>query len=294
MPDLIRSIELKEVFELLPERTEESSKYDYGRLLAVCGSKYYRGAAALSVMGALRSGCGLVTLASVESVAASVASKISECTFFPLGESSGGTVSGSSARDILKLSKKCSAMLIGCGMGIDEDVKHAVQRILPLAECQLIIDADALNVLSECPELLLETKKSAIITPHFGEMSRLCGKSREEIEKDPANTASSFSRAYNCIVVLKSHKTYIASPDGKVCVNDKTGNAGLAKGGSGDVLAGMISSFAAQGLEPFCAAKCGVFLHGYAADRCAKRLSKRGMLPSDILTDLCNIFLEKE
>lgn len=282
----------KEVFEKLPQRKENSSKHDHGKLLCVCGSTYYRGAAYLSCGGALRCGVGIATLASIERVISSVASALPECTFLPLKESGNGTVSALSFGEILKKAKGCSALLIGCGLAIDDDTKYLVRKLVTEAECRLILDADALNIIAECPELLKKTKLAPIITPHHGEMARLMGVKREEIDFSPALKALDFSKKYNCFTVLKAHTTYVASPDGRLAENSEVGNPGLAKGGSGDVLAGMISSLCAQGMSPFDAAKCGVYLHGAAADRCAERLSVRGMLPGDILTDLCTLFKE--
>ena len=280
------------VFSKLAKREKNTSKYDYGTLLAVCGSKYYRGAAMLSASAACRCGAGIVCLASTERVISSIASVIPECTFLPLEESENGTVSHRSTIDIIRKAKKCNAVLLGCGLALDDDTKYVVQRIVTSADCQLILDADALNVLSENPKLFRETKLPAVITPHFGEMARLCKKSRQEVEKAPEATALEFAHEYNCIVVLKSHITYIATPDGKCYVNAEVGNAGLAKGGSGDVLAGMIASFSAQGEEPYISACCGVYLHGLSADRCAQRLSMTSMLPSDVVNELCSVFKE--
>lgn len=283
-----------EVFSLLPERKRESSKHDYGRLLAVCGSTYYRGAAYFSCASALRCGVGIASLASIEKVITTVGANLAECTFVPLGESVNGTISANNGHTVLRQAKSCTTLLLGCGLAIDDDTRTLVKRIVSDSECQLVLDADALNILSECPELIKSAKMPPIITPHHGEMSRLCGKTRNEVADSPIITAMRFAEEYNCYVVLKSHITYIASPDGSLAVNDETGNSGLARGGSGDVLAGMISSFCAQGMKPFDAAKCGVYLHGLSADMCAKRLSERAMLPSDILTDLCKIFLENK
>lgn len=278
------------VFALIPKRKADGTKHDYGKVLALCGSSFYRGAATLSVGGALRCGAGIVTLASTERVINAVASSCPECTFLPLKESENGTVSAENSRSVIKSAGRYSAMLLGCGLYIDNDTRSLVRAIVPEVNTQLIIDADGLNILSECPEILTEAKRPPVITPHFGEMSRLCGVDRHKIEESPLEIAQKFAVEYNCIVVLKSHITYITSPDGKYAINRENGNPGLSRGGSGDVLAGMIASFCAQGLDPFDAAKCGVFLHGYTADKTAKRLSVQGMLPSDLLTDLSSVF----
>lgn len=284
----------KEVFSLIPKRKDNSSKYDYGKIMAVCGSTFYRGAAALSCSGALRCGVGIAILASTEKVVSAVAPTLHECTFIPLTETRNGTISAANCDAILAQAKRCNALLIGCGLAIDNDTKSLVKRLVCEADCQLILDADALNVISECPDVLKRAKMPPVITPHWGEMARLCKTKRDDIAYSPAFAASKFAKQYNCFVVLKSHITYIAHHNGTVAINSETGNSGLAKGGSGDILAGMIASFCAQKMHPFDAAKCGVFLHGAAADKCAERLSKQAMLPSDILTDLCCIFAQNQ
>jgi len=157
----------------------------------------------------------------------------------------------------------------------------------------LIIDADGINIVSQNIDILKKSKANIILTPHLGEMSRLAGITIDEINKDRLNLIISFSRQHNAVVVLKGPNTIVAAPSGKCYVN-RTGNAGLAKAGSGDILSGMISSFSAQGLQPEIAAACGVYLHGAAADLTAKRLSQYSMQPFDILTDLSKIFLDNE
>jgi NAD(P)H-hydrate epimerase len=238
----------------------------------------------------LRCGAGIVTLASTEKVISAVASNVAECTFLPLKESGNGTVSAGNLQLLTERSGGYNAMLIGCGLSIDYDVGTVVRSLVGKVKCQLVIDADGLNILSSQPELLKKANMPPIITPHHGEMARLCGKTRQEVDASPAVTAVTFAHEYNCYVVLKSNRTVIAAPDGRLAINTNSGNNGLARGGSGDILAGMIASLATQGVSPFDAAKCGVFLHGYAADLCAERLSKRGMLPSDILSDLAGLF----
>ena len=268
-------LNIHEILSLIPERKTDSSKHDYGKLLAVTGSTYYRGAAYLSCAGALRSGVGICTLASIEKVVSAVAASLPECTFLPLSETPNGTVSHTASGHITELSKRYSALLIGCGLSIDDSTRELVK-----------------DILSENLDILKHAKKPPVITPHFNEMARLCQTDRNSIAERPMDYALSFARANNCTVVLKSHVTYICTPDGQIAINDGAGNSGLAKGGSGDVLAGMIASFCAQGLSPFNASKCGVYLHGKAADLCAERLSKQAMLPSDILVDLATVFPE--
>ena len=194
--------------------------------------------------------------------------------------------------ELLERAKRCTAVLVGCGLGKSEDTRELVFSLIRGVECPLIIDADGLNVLASNPEVLLEKKGTIILTPHAVEMSRLSGKRLSDIQGNRFETAVSFAEKYGVILVLKGPATIVT--DGKTSYINSTGNAGLAKAGSGDVLAGMIGSFAAQKLSGLDAARCGVYLHGMAADRCAKRLSQYGMLPSDLMTDLCQIFVEHE
>ncbi len=260
--------------------------------MALCGSRFYSGAAALAAMGALRSGVGLCCLATTDRVAASLTGALPECTFFPLGETEEGTVCADQCAALLDRVNRSSACLMGCGLGQSSNVEMLVNVLLAGAKCQLILDADALNTIAPSPQLITGALRPPIITPHVGEMSRLCGLDIAAIKADRAWCALDFASRWNCVVVLKDYQTVVASPDGRLWRNT-TGNAGLARGGSGDLLAGIISSFAAQGIDPVEAAVCGVYLHGLAADRCAKRLSQYGMLPGDLPAELCAIFTER-
>jgi hydroxyethylthiazole kinase-like uncharacterized protein yjeF len=282
-----------EVFQILKKRPPDSHKGSFGTLTVIAGSSYFRGAAALSVSSALRSGAGIVCLASTERVIESVAAKINECIYFPLEENENGSISAVCADALEKKVNLGSCCLAGCGMVFCVDTENIIKTLIRGADCRLILDADALNSISQNPALLKEAKYPPVITPHAGEMARLCGMTVADIKAAPEMTAVGFAREYNCIVVLKDYITHIASPSGDLYVNN-TGNAGLARGGSGDVLAGIIASFMAQGYSAYDAAVCGVYLHGLAADRCAARISQYGMLPSDILYDLCSIFHEND
>lgn len=281
------------VFSILRPRDPESNKGSYGTLTCVCGSRRFPGAASLSVMAALRCGAGIVRLMSTEPVVRACSSKVSEAIYETLEESVDGGISESGIPLISKTAEKSSAVLCGCGMGNTGDTEKIVLALLK-SGASLILDADALNSIAASGRIytLKRNSKPAVITPHVGEMSRLTGMSISDIKADPVSCAAFFAETYGCVVVLKDHVTCVAPPDGRVYMST-AGNAGLARGGSGDTLAGMIASFLAQGYPPLEAALCGVHLHGSAADRCAARLSQYGMLPSDILTDLCGIFLER-
>ncbi len=282
-----------DVFNMLKKRSTDSHKGDFGTLTVIAGSNFYRGAAVLAVLAALRSGTGIVCLASVEKVIESAAAKINECTYFPLTANDAGSISEICTDALIKKVNRSTSCLAGCGMTNCEDTKNIITGLLRSVKCQMVLDADALNSISDDPTLLKEADHPPIITPHMGEMARLTKKNISEIKEKRERTALAFACKNNCIVVLKDYITVVAEPSGKFYMN-KTGNPGLSKGGSGDVLAGMIAAFTAQNYSAYNAAVAGVYLHGLAADRCAYRLSQYGMLPSDILTDLCDIFREND
>ena len=278
-------LNLKTVLQMLPTRTPESHKGSYGKVLAVCGSSPYRGAAVLSVMGALRTGAGLVTLAAPECVVSAAAARVPEAIF----------LADAAQERILEEVSRSEVCLLGCGLSADADTAQLAKKALDASMGVVVLDAGALCSLADDISAITAFAQSQplIVTPHPGEMARLCRCSVEDIEKERTSCALDFAHSTGAITVLKGHETLIACPDGTLYENH-TGNAGLARGGSGDILAGMIAGLAAQGMSAEHAAASGVFLHGLSADRCAVRLSMQGMLPSDILTDLCNIFLEKE
>ena len=277
------SLSASQVFDMLPVRAPDSHKGDYGRILNVSGSLRYRGAAILSTVGALRSGAGLVTLASPEPVCMAVSVCTPEAMLLPLtGKES---VSG-----LCEEAVRSDAILIGCGLGQTEFAAGLVERILRIATCPVVLDADGLNLICGNIHILSEAKAPLILTPHPGEMARLTGKSVEEVQADRIGVAVTFAREHNLCVVLKGHRTLIASPGG-LLINE-TGGPGLAKGGSGDLLAGIIASFLAQGLHPQNAAAAAVFLHGMASDKTALRISQTAMQPHDIVEDLSRIFVD--
>ncbi len=274
------------VLSAIAPRSPESHKGTYGKVLALCGCTQYRGAAALSVLGALRAGAGLVTLAAPECVCAAVAPRVMEATFLP-------DIPGRAVEAVL--ADPHAVLLAGCGKQPTPAVAAEMAWALDTAKGIKVLDAGGLSSLAgpACQQALAEAAASGalIVTPHPGEMARLTGASVEEIEADRPAAAMEFARDTGAVVVLKGHRTLTACPDGRIWVNT-TGNAGLARGGSGDVLAGIIAGLAAQGLSAEMAAVCGVWLHGEAADRCAARLSMQCMLPGDILADLAAFFRE--
>ena len=261
--------------------------------MCLAGSARFRGAAALAAEGALRAGAGLVTLASVEPVIAAVAARCPECVFLPCRQSAGGGVSAQSGKAVLEKVRGMDVLLFGPGLGDTPDTAALLEQLGPSAGCALVLDADGLNAAAKMDSLPRSPGLPLILTPHPGEMARLCGLTIAEVNAGREGIAAGYARAEDCVVVLKGHRTIVAGPQGEVFVNP-TGNPGLSRGGSGDILAGMIAGLAAQGLPPLDAAVCGVWLHGAAADQCAKRLGQYGMLPHDLFADLGALFAAAE
>ena len=287
------------VWSRIPKRGRESNKGSFGAVLAVAGSACYRGAAALTVEGALRTGAGIVTLASVEPVM--VAARLPECCLCPCEPGAEGGISPQSIPRILR--QKATVLLIGPGLGYlaqssarAAETRTLVKKLLTGFSGSAVLDADGLNAaasLMNGGEELPRPAKELILTPHPGEMSRLTGLSVEAVQADRESIARRYAAQWNAVVVLKGARTVVAGPDGRVCVNP-TGNPGLARGGSGDVLAGMTSALLACGLPAYDAAACAVWLHGAAADRAAARRGEYGMLPQDIFSQLGRMFAEND
>lgn len=287
------TLDSKDIKKMLPKRKSVSNKGTYGRALLVCGSMKMTGAAALATGGALRTGAGLVTLAFPQSAYPAIAPKLTEPLFLPLESNFEGTFAVSALGGIAEAAKNATAVLIGCGLGFNKDTSRVVQGAVKEIKSPMIIDADGINALSTNIDILKEAQAPVILTPHPGEMSRLCGKSIPEILANPVATAYEFAKEHGVTVVLKGANTVVCDPHNAAYVNT-TGNAGLARGGSGDLLAGMTVSLVAQGMKPFDAAVCAVYLHGLAADAVAAKTSMRGMLPSDVLEALPVLFSKFE
>ena len=275
----LQLLDHKRVLALLPDRPSDSHKGTYGKLLLLCGSRGYTGAAALAAMGALRSGAGLVYLGVPESIYEIEAVKLTEPVIFPLPDT-GGTYSISAAAEVQALLNGKDAVLIGPGIGQSEGVKTVVTTVLETFQGPVVLDADGINVLTEHKDILRGRTSPTILTPHDGDFRRFGG----IITEDRAACAAALAAQYGVIVLLKGHRTVIT--DGSACYLNTAGNPGMATGGSGDVLAGIIVSLLGQGLRPLEAAACGAWLHGAAGDICAKEIGQYGMLPSDMLNVL--------
>lgn len=267
------------VLSLLPDRDPWGHKGTFGKLLLLCGSRGYTGAAYLSAMGALRSGAGLTFLGVPESIYAIEAVKLSEPVVFPLPDED-GRLSAEAVPEILERLPNMDAVLIGPGLGQSEGTFAVVKAVLEQAKCPVVVDADGINVLSAHRDVLRGRKYPTIVTPHDGEFAGLGG----VIGDDRMESARALAKDLGCIVLLKGHETCIT--DGETGYRNHTGNPGMAVGGSGDVLAGILVSLLGQGIAPLEAAACGAWLHGAAGDLCAAEIGQYGMLPTDMLSAL--------
>lgn len=266
----------EQILAMLPDRAPQSHKGDFGRLLLLCGSKGYTGAAALAAMGALRTGAGLVWLGVPESIYAIEAIKLTEPIVFPLPDED-GMLSVAASREISRHLTNKDAVLVGPGLGQSEGTLCAVRTVLEQFEGTIVLDADGINVLKQHKDILRGRTSPTILTPHAGEFLRIGG----TLSDDRMQAAAALARDLGVVMLLKGHETVIT--DGEACFINRTGNPGMAVGGSGDVLAGIITGLLGQGLPPLEAAACGAWLHGAAGDLCAREIGQYGMLPSDML-----------
>jgi NAD(P)H-hydrate epimerase len=264
---LLRQFILKNrISRILPKRKAAAHKGDYGRVLIVAGSQGMTGAAVLAARGALRSGVGLTYLAVPKELVNFVDSMTPEVITLPF-------------ENIKKI--KADVIALGPGLGVSNRTRKLISFLVS-RPATLIIDADGLNAVAKNPSLLKKPKAKVVITPHPGEMSRLIRKDIEFIQNNRSRVALEAAKRFACIVVLKGYKTVVANPTGQTFKNP-TGNPGMASGGVGDVLTGMMAGFAAQGIAPWDAAVAGVYLHGLAGDLAAKEKGEYGMIASDLV-----------
>lgn len=270
----------------LKKNKKSAHKGTNGTLLSICGSYGMSGAAVLSGMAALRSGVGILRAAVPNVIYPIVASKLTEAVFIPLPQSNDGLISINSFDTLqYQILEKASALLIGCGLGTSNDMAELVSAMISTSNKPVVLDADGINSITMNIDVLRQCNAPVILTPHPGEMANLAGTTVADIQKNRYSIARDFASEYGVTVILKGANTLIALPDGNVYVN-LTGNNGMAKGGSGDVLAGMAASFLAQGLSYAEAAIYATYYHGLAGDKCAEKYSARTMLPSDMLEEL--------
>lgn len=277
------TIEFDEIKQIIPQQTKNANKGSNGKLLCICGSYNMPGAAVFCVEAALRTGAGLVKLMTPKSAYPIIASHTVQSVFCPLEEEN-GIISVESLSLIFSEIEKCDAIVIGCGLGVNENTTKIIHSILKNASVPIIIDADGINSILMCIDILKDIKAPVVLTPHPGEMARLISKTVSEVQDNRISIAKDFAKKYGVYLVLKGANT-IATDGENVFVNT-TGNPSLAMGGTGDMLSGMIGSFAAQGMPLLDAVKAGVFIHGYNADKAVQKYSQRGLTVSDLIEQL--------
>lgn len=273
--------------EILPKRKADAHKGDFGKLLIVAGSRGMTGAACLSALSAMRSGAGTVTAALPQSQQPIAAAKLTEAMTLALSEDDCGRLSALAAEEIARRAETADAVVFGPGLGRGGGIRRILESLLEI-KTPVLIDADGINALSLNIDIMSRKNCGAVLTPHVGEMSRLSGLSTAKISENREAAAQEIAEKLNSVVVLKGVGTVIAAPCGNVEINP-TGNPGMATGGSGDVLSGIIGAFMAQGLDLFAASVRGVYVHGLAGDMAAEKYGQPGMIAGDIIEFLPQI-----
>ena len=276
---------------LLDPRPAQSHKGDYGHLFVLAGSPGKTGAASMVCSGAMRIGAGLVTLGIPAGLNPILEAKLTEAMTAPLPDAGSGYLTADAVERIYQLLEGKTALALGPGISTESPVQEVIVKLIPETTLPLVIDADGITALLSRLEILKQCKGSVILTPHPGEMARLAGITTQEVQTDRIGVAKSCAASYNAIVVLKGNRTVIATPDQEVYINP-TGNPGMASGGTGDVLTGMIGGLLAQGLPPLEAAKWGVYVHGLAGDMAAQAIGEIPLIASDIIDYLPDALAE--
>lgn len=274
-----RKLNRRKVNAILPNRTSETHKGNFGKILMLCGSVGYTGAAEMAALGALRSGAGLVYLCVPTAIYGIMATKLSVPIVFPLKDR-GGMLCEDALETINTHLTVADAVLIGPGLGLSDGTEQIVKTVLENYDGPVVLDADGITLMAKHKNVLRERTGATILTPHEGEFSRFIGEQIRDRKRDAQRLANELG----CIVLLKGHRTVIT--DGAETYINMTGNPGMAVGGSGDILAGIITSLIGQGISPLTAAACGAWLHGAAGDICASDIGQYGMIPTDMLNVL--------
>lgn len=275
----------EQFFSFLPKRHNDSHKYTYGRVLIIAGSKEMPGAAALAALSAYRMGCGLVTVLTEDEAKNTILQWLPEAVVKTYTKNSDAFTM--EEESIINSMEQANAILIGPGCGCDATTLKLMELALE-QQTTVVLDADALTVLSKNLGLLENSRAHVILTPHHGEMSRLTGFSSSAVGENALKLVKSFSRQYQVITVLKGSRTLISDLEGYTYIN-LTGNNGLSTGGTGDVLAGMMVSLLAQGTQPMAAATFSVYCHGLAGDVASKKNGVRGMLARDVIDGISTV-----
>jgi ADP-dependent NAD(P)H-hydrate dehydratase / NAD(P)H-hydrate epimerase len=272
----------------IKRRSRNTHKGDYGHVLVIAGSAGMTGAAYLSSEAAIISGAGLVTLALPNSLNPIMQRKLIEVMTLPLPETKEASLSRAGYNQIIDFTKKSDCVLIGPGLSRNSQTQALIRSLIKNIKSPMVIDADALNALAGHLDIMY-CNRQTIITPHPGEMARLIGKKTPLVVKDKKTVAKKFASKYNVTTVLKGFKTVVASPENSFYINN-TGNPGMASAGCGDVLSGIIAALLAAGMEPFKAARLGVYVHGLAGDITAREKGEISLRARDLLKFLPQAF----
>ena len=272
----------------LPARDPLGHKGTFGKAYCLCGSVGFTGAPVFASRAAVRMGSGLVYVGVPERVWTVVAAKSDEAMPFPLPDTEEGKLALAAEKSIRRAAAPCDAVLMGCGLGRSRETDELVRRLLDIPQ-PLVLDADGINALAgHIDELQCRRNRVTVLTPHEGEFARI-----GDLSAGREASSEAFAAAHGVYLILKGHRTVIAAPDGRLAVNP-TGNSGMAKGGSGDVLSGMVVSLLGQGMEPFAACCAAVYLHGLAGDLAAAEKTERAMTPTDLLETIPEALKELE
>lgn len=272
------------------QREKNANKGDFGRVLSVCGSRQMPGAAVIAAKGVVRSGAGLITCAFPKSAYSAMTSHMIEPLFLPLEETEAGQLCLDAQPTLLAELEKANGLLIGCGLGGSPETGELVKNLLRSAKCPVVLDADGINAVRGNIDVLGECTSGLVLTPHPGEMARLIDEDAAFVQNHRVEVAKGIAKDFRMVLVLKGANTIVT--DGFSTFINTRGNPGMAKGGTGDLLAGMITGFIAQGMKPLEAAKSAVYIHSVVGDICAGELSQRGMSVSDML-ELLPAYLSK-
>ncbi|MEW6715121.1 MAG: NAD(P)H-hydrate dehydratase [Nitrospirota bacterium] len=295
-------VQRSDALSLIPKRPAYSHKGTYGHVLLIAGSRGKTGAALMAAKACLRTGAGLVTIGIPETLVNAFQSRVTEEMILPLPDKGDGTLALKAADVILEfIKKKANVLAIGPGLSVDEEISKLACLLISKSRVPLVIDADGINAIAGKPGFLKKSMSPVILTPHSGEMARLMKQGswdrghgseyalRTNIENDRINIAIAFAKRTNTYLVLKGAPTVTATPDGDAFINS-TGNPGMAKAGTGDVLTGVISSLLAQGLSPRDASVLGVYMHGHIGDIMAEKKGKHSLIASDMINAIPSVF----
>lgn len=269
----------------IPSRREDTHKGDFGYVFVVGGSRGMTGAAYLASQAALLAGSGIVTCGIPKSLNDIMECKFTEVMTLPLAETKEGSFALSAEKAIVNFAAGSSVLVLGPGLSRNNETARLARKIVKRVEIPIVLDADGIIALAMKSDILKKRKKSIILTPHPGEMSRLTEKSVSSIQANREKTASDFAKKNDVVLVLKGYRTVVADGEGNLYVN-KTGNSGMSTAGVGDVLTGMIASFLGQGICPYSAAVIGVYLHGLAGDIAARDKGQFSLIATDLLDKL--------